>query len=176
MRCSYSAGVTEKIYRERKLGDSVGDCRAGGCAASRELRITCVAFGIRNHPRERIADRHGAYRPALPGFGAVEEPEDLPYRLPLPFAVLSWSRNPSSSSEIEPNYRYRTVKEYRKVLLQIIAEQPLSAERREVREVESQRKQNFLLILAGRRSFIGVDWRRFDDDVASAGRFDQRRL
>jgi hypothetical protein len=77
------SGVTEKIYRERKLGDSVGDRRAGGCAASRELRITCVAFGIRNHPRERIADRHGAYRPALPGFGAVEEPEDLPYRLPF---------------------------------------------------------------------------------------------
>jgi hypothetical protein len=36
-----------------------------------------VAFGIRNHPREQIADRHGAYRPALPGFGAVEEPEEF---------------------------------------------------------------------------------------------------
>jgi hypothetical protein len=89
--------VTEKTHRERKSGDSVGDRRAGGCAASRGMRITCVAFGIRNHPRERIADRHGAYRPALPGFGAVEEPEDLP----LPFAVLPWSRDPSSSSEIE---------------------------------------------------------------------------
>jgi hypothetical protein len=55
--------------------DSVGDRRAGGCAASREKRITCVAFGIRNHPRERIAERHGAYRPALPAFGAVEQPE-----------------------------------------------------------------------------------------------------
>jgi hypothetical protein len=79
-------GNKKKTHRERKLEDSVGDRRAGGCAASRELRITCVAFGIRNHPRERIADRHGAYRPALPGFGAVEEPEDLPlpyrYRLP----------------------------------------------------------------------------------------------
>jgi hypothetical protein len=75
-------GVTNKTYRERKLGDSVGDRRAGGCAASRELRITYVAFGIRNYARERIADRHGAYRPPLPGFGAVEETEDLPYRLP----------------------------------------------------------------------------------------------
>ncbi|KAH0822025.1 hypothetical protein GEV33_000766 [Tenebrio molitor] len=112
--CLYT-GVTKKTHRERKLKDSVGDRRAGGCAASRELRITCVAFGIRNHPRERIADRHGAYRPALPAFGAVEEPENLPYRYCLP-----WSRNPSSSSEIE---------EYRKVLLQFIAEQPLSAER-----------------------------------------------
>jgi hypothetical protein len=34
-----------------------------------------VAFGIRNHPRGRIAERHGAYHPALPAFGAVEEPE-----------------------------------------------------------------------------------------------------
>ncbi|KAH0818299.1 hypothetical protein GEV33_004492 [Tenebrio molitor] len=57
--------------------------RAAG-AASRELRITCVAFGIRNHPCGWIAERHGAYRPALPAFGAVEEPEDLPfYRLPF---------------------------------------------------------------------------------------------
>jgi hypothetical protein len=68
------SGVTKKTYRERKSGDSVGDRRAGGCAASREMRITCVAFGIRNHLRERIADRHCAY---LPGFGAVEEPEDF---------------------------------------------------------------------------------------------------
>jgi hypothetical protein len=76
--------VTKKTHRERKLEDSAGDRRAGGCAASRELRITCVAFGIRNHPRERIADRHGAYRPALPAFGAVEEPENyrIDYRLP----------------------------------------------------------------------------------------------
>jgi hypothetical protein len=39
----------------------------------------CVAFGIRNHPCGWIAERHGAYRPALPAFGAVEEPEDLPF-------------------------------------------------------------------------------------------------
>ncbi|KAH0822755.1 hypothetical protein GEV33_000036 [Tenebrio molitor] len=44
------SGVTKKTHRERKLEDSVGDRRAGSCAASRELRITCVAFGIRNHP------------------------------------------------------------------------------------------------------------------------------
>ncbi|KAH0807460.1 hypothetical protein GEV33_015330 [Tenebrio molitor] len=94
------SGVTEKTHRERKSRDSVGDRRAGGCAASRGMRITCVAFGICNHPRERIADRHGAYRPALPGFGAVEETEALPITV-LPFAVLPWSRNPSSSSEIE---------------------------------------------------------------------------
>jgi hypothetical protein len=52
--------------------------RAAG-AASRELRITCVAFGIRNHPCGWIAERHGAYRPALPAFGAVGEPEKLPF-------------------------------------------------------------------------------------------------
>ncbi|KAH0820102.1 hypothetical protein GEV33_002689 [Tenebrio molitor] len=63
--------------------------RAAG-AASRELRITCVAFGIRNHPCGWIAERHGAYRPALPAFGAVEEPEDLPlpYRYRYRFAVV----------------------------------------------------------------------------------------
>jgi hypothetical protein len=66
-----------------EIRDSAGDHRADGCAASREMRNTCVAIGIRNHPRERIADRHGAYRPALPN-----------YRLPL-------SRDPSPSREIE---------------------------------------------------------------------------
>jgi hypothetical protein len=44
--------------------------------------------------------RHGAYRPALPGFGAVEEPEDF-YRTDYGFAVLPISRDPSPSSEIE---------------------------------------------------------------------------
>jgi hypothetical protein len=80
------SGVTKKTHRERKLGDSVGDRRAGGCAASRELRITCVAFGIRNHPRERIAERHGAYRPALSAFGARARKFTVP--LPLPFIVV----------------------------------------------------------------------------------------
>ncbi|KAH0822659.1 hypothetical protein GEV33_000132 [Tenebrio molitor] len=83
------SGVAKKTHRERKLEDSVGVCRAGGCAASREPRITCVAFGIRNHPCGWIAERHGAYRPALPAFGAVEEPEDLPYRFTVyRFAVV----------------------------------------------------------------------------------------
>jgi hypothetical protein len=75
----------KKTDRERKLKRtrSATAERAAG-AASRELRITCVAFGIRNHPCGWIAERHGAYRPALPAFGAVEEPEDLPfYRLPF---------------------------------------------------------------------------------------------
>ncbi|KAH0816953.1 hypothetical protein GEV33_005838 [Tenebrio molitor] len=79
--------------------------RAAG-AASRELRITCVAFGIRNHPCGWIAERHGAYRPALPACGAFEEPENY-HIVPLPFTVLPWSRNPSSSSEIEITVPYR---------------------------------------------------------------------
>jgi hypothetical protein len=82
------SGVAKKTHREPKLGDSVGDRRAGGGAASRELRITCVAFGIRNHPCGWIAERHGAYRLALPAFGAVEEPENLPYRYRYRFAVV----------------------------------------------------------------------------------------
>jgi hypothetical protein len=48
-----------------------------------------VAFGIRNHPCGWIAERHGAYRSALPASGAVEEPEDLPYRFTVyRFAVV----------------------------------------------------------------------------------------
>jgi hypothetical protein len=39
-----------------------------------------VAFGIRNHPCGWIAERQGAYRPALPAFGAVGEPENYRYR------------------------------------------------------------------------------------------------
>jgi hypothetical protein len=42
-----------------------------------EKRITCVAFGIRNHPRDRIADAMVLIVRRLPGFGAVEEPEDF---------------------------------------------------------------------------------------------------
>ncbi|KAH0818504.1 hypothetical protein GEV33_004287 [Tenebrio molitor] len=41
--------------------------------------------------------------------------------LPLPFTVYR--------GVVRANYRYRTVKEYRKVLLRFIVEQPLSAER-----------------------------------------------
>ncbi|KAH0811459.1 hypothetical protein GEV33_011331 [Tenebrio molitor] len=81
--------------------DSVGDRRTGRGASSRELRITCVAFGIRNHPCGWIAERHGAYRPALPAFGAVEEPEDLPYRYRYRFAVVE---KPLVGS-FEPDYR-----------------------------------------------------------------------
>jgi hypothetical protein len=78
-------GVAKKTDRERKLkGTRSATAERAAGAASRELRITCVAFGIRNHPCGWIAERHGAYRPALPAFGAVEEPEDLPfYRLPF---------------------------------------------------------------------------------------------
>jgi hypothetical protein len=67
--------VTKKIYRERKSGDSVGDRRAGGCAAGRGKAN--YVRGVRDPQSSPRADcrRHGAYRPALPGFGAVEEPE-----------------------------------------------------------------------------------------------------
>jgi hypothetical protein len=47
-----------------------------------------VAFGIRSHPGRWIAERHGAYRPALPAFGAVEELEKFTVPLPLPFTVV----------------------------------------------------------------------------------------
>jgi hypothetical protein len=91
-------GGIEKNLSSAEIEDSVGDRQTGGCAASREKRITCVAFGIRNHPRERIADRHGAYRPALPGFvsrqGARRFLPFIVYQLPLSKVLLQnlpWS-------------------------------------------------------------------------------------
>ncbi|KAJ3629659.1 hypothetical protein MTP99_014039 [Tenebrio molitor] len=103
----------KKTDRERKLKRtrSATAERAAG-AASRELRITCVAFGIRNHPCGWIAERHGAYRPALPAFGAVEEPEDLPFYR-LPFCRVVRARLPLPYREGEPesppsNYREAT--------------------------------------------------------------------
>ncbi|KAH0818545.1 hypothetical protein GEV33_004245 [Tenebrio molitor] len=112
----------KKNHRERKSRDSVGDRRAGGCAASRGMRITCVACGIRAHPRERIADamvhivrRCQASRPS-------KSPKILPYR--LPFCRLTDIERP-----LVIYLPYRTVKEYQKVLLQFTVEQPLSAER-----------------------------------------------
>jgi hypothetical protein len=79
--------------------NSVGDRQAGGSAASREMRITCVAIGIRNYPRERIADPLVLIVRRRQASGAVEEPEEFTvtvtdYRLPL-------SRDPSPSREIE---------------------------------------------------------------------------
>jgi hypothetical protein len=69
--------VTKKTYGEQKSRDSVGDRRAGGCAASRGKAN--YVRGVRDPQSSPRADcrRHGAYRPALPGFGAVEEPEDF---------------------------------------------------------------------------------------------------
>jgi hypothetical protein len=59
------------------MEDSVGDRRAGGCTASREERISSVAIGIRNHPRERIADPMVCIIWRCPISGAAEEPEDF---------------------------------------------------------------------------------------------------
>ncbi|KAJ3629660.1 hypothetical protein MTP99_014039 [Tenebrio molitor] len=108
-----AGGSKKKTDRERKLKRtrSATAERAAG-AASRELRITCVAFGIRNHPCGWIAERHGAYRPALPAFGAVEEPEDLPFYR-LPFCRVVRARLPLPYREGEPesppsNYREAT--------------------------------------------------------------------
>ncbi|KAH0814620.1 hypothetical protein GEV33_008172 [Tenebrio molitor] len=111
----------EKKRSSAEIEDSVGDRRAGGCAASREMRITCVAVGIRNHPRERIADRHGAYRPACQVSGAVREPEEfteLPiYR--LPFTDYRYRETPRDLERYRgSSIKYRTAREYRKVLLQ----------------------------------------------------------
>jgi hypothetical protein len=47
-----------------------------------------VAFEIRNHPCGWIAERHGAYRPALPAAGAVEEPEIYRTATVYRFAVV----------------------------------------------------------------------------------------
>jgi hypothetical protein len=91
-------GVSKKNLSSAEIEDSVGDRRAGGCAPSREKRVTCVAIGIRNHPRERIADPMVHIVRRCQVSEAVEEPEDFcrftVYRLPL-------SKDPSPSREIE---------------------------------------------------------------------------
>ncbi|KAH0822433.1 hypothetical protein GEV33_000358 [Tenebrio molitor] len=76
----------------------------------RKSRKANYVRGVRDPQSSPRADcrRHGAYRPALPGFGAVEEPEEFTvtvtdYRLPT-------SRDPSPSREIEVvRSSYRTV-------------------------------------------------------------------
>ncbi|KAH0818943.1 hypothetical protein GEV33_003848 [Tenebrio molitor] len=91
--------------------DSVGDRRAGGCAASawRSGSAIIPEGGLPN-AMALIVRR---CQPSGPSKSPKNYRTATVYRLP-------WSRNPSSSSEIE---------EYRKVLLQFTAEQPLSAER-----------------------------------------------
>ncbi|KAH0817220.1 hypothetical protein GEV33_005571 [Tenebrio molitor] len=122
-------GNNKRAIVSGNQGDSVGDRRAGGCAASRGMRITCVAFGIRNHPRERIADAMVLIVRRCQASGPSKSPKIYRYRTDYRFAVLPRSRDPSSSRVVRARLPYRTVKEYRKVLLQIIVEQPLSAER-----------------------------------------------
>jgi hypothetical protein len=41
------------------------------------MRITCVAIGIRNHPKERIADPMVLIVWRSQASGAVEEPEEF---------------------------------------------------------------------------------------------------
>ncbi|KAJ3617057.1 hypothetical protein MTP99_009144 [Tenebrio molitor] len=89
----------KKTYRERKSGDSVGDRRAGGCATSREMRITCVAIGIRNHPRERIADAMVLIVRRCQASGPSKSPKI--FTVPITVTVLPIWRDPSPSREIE---------------------------------------------------------------------------
>jgi hypothetical protein len=79
-------GVTKKTYRERKSGHSVGDRRAGGCAAGRGKAN--YVRGVRDPQSSPRPDcrRHGAYRPAPARLrGRRRARRFLPYRLPLPF-------------------------------------------------------------------------------------------
>ncbi|KAJ3621329.1 hypothetical protein MTP99_003477 [Tenebrio molitor] len=102
MRGQAGGSQKKKTDRERKLKRtrSATAERAAG-AASRELRITCVAFGIRNHPCGWIAERHGAYRPALPAFGARDRGV-VRARLPLPYREGEPESPPSNYREATP--------------------------------------------------------------------------
>jgi hypothetical protein len=86
-------GNKKKNRSSAEIEDSVGDRRAGGCAASREKRITCVAIGIRNHPRERIADPMVHIVRRCQVSGAAEEPEE--------FTVFTVIERPLASTERE---------------------------------------------------------------------------
>jgi hypothetical protein len=91
-------GGIEKNLSSAEIRDSVGDRRAGGCAASRGKRITCVAIGIRNHPRERIADPMVHIVQRCQVSGAAEEAEDF---IDLPFCHLTVIERPLASRERE---------------------------------------------------------------------------
>jgi hypothetical protein len=64
-----------------------------------EKRITCVAIGIRNHPRERIADAMVLIVRRCQASGPSQSPKI--FTVPITVTVLPISRDPSSSSEIE---------------------------------------------------------------------------
>ncbi|KAH0821335.1 hypothetical protein GEV33_001456 [Tenebrio molitor] len=64
-----------------------------------EKRITCVAFGIRNHPRERIADAMVLIVRRCQVSGASKSPKI--FTVPITVTVLPISRDPSSSRERE---------------------------------------------------------------------------
>jgi hypothetical protein len=97
LRSPRFSGNKKKPIVSGNQENSVGDRQAGDSAPNREMRITCVAIGIRNHPRERIADPMVLIVRRRQASGAVEEPEEFTvtdYRLPL-------SKDPSPSREIE---------------------------------------------------------------------------
>ncbi|KAH0820287.1 hypothetical protein MTP99_019344 [Tenebrio molitor] len=110
--------------------DSVGDRRAGG--RCRKSRAANHVRGVRDPQSSLWVDCRTPWRLSS-GAASLRGRRGARRFTVLPFTVLPWSRTPSSSSEIEgwfePDYRYRTAKENRKVLLRIIEKQPLSAER-----------------------------------------------
>ncbi|KAH0812059.1 hypothetical protein GEV33_010732 [Tenebrio molitor] len=125
-------GEAKKKNRSRAeiKEDSVGDRRAGG--RCRKSRAANHVRGVRDPQSSLWVDCRTPWRLSS-GAASLRGRRGARRFTVLPFTVLPWSRNPSSSSEIEgwfePDYRYRTAKENRKVLLRIIEKQPLSAER-----------------------------------------------
>jgi hypothetical protein len=90
-------GVAKKTDRERKLEDSVGDRRAGG--RCRKSRAANHVRGVRDPQSSLWVDCRTPW--CLSSGAASLRGRRGARRFTVPFTVLPWSRNPSSSSEIE---------------------------------------------------------------------------
>jgi hypothetical protein len=92
------SGVAKKTHRERKLEDSVGDRRAGG--RCRKSRAANHVRGVRDPQSSLWVDCRTPWRLSS-GAASLRGRRGARRFTVLPFTVLPWSRNPSSSSEIE---------------------------------------------------------------------------
>jgi hypothetical protein len=93
------AGVAKKTDRERKLKDSVGDRRAGG--RCRKSRAANHVRGVRDPQSSLWVDCRTPWRLSSGAASLRGRRGARKITVPLPFTILPWSRNPSSSSEKE---------------------------------------------------------------------------
>jgi hypothetical protein len=101
IRSSYFVLRSPRFGGNKKKNEGTRSATAERAAVPQvaEKRITCVAIGIRNHPRERIADAMVLIVRHCQASGPSQSPKI--FTVPITVTVLPISRDPSSSSEIE---------------------------------------------------------------------------